>query len=98
MGVPSEGIAAYLAKDAIAAGEEDIEVLEENWDAVRVYRFCHWETVVMSNAEKCRLIWRGIATQEIESVARMLDVRGDEDLLSRVRVITQEAAQVLNED
>jgi hypothetical protein len=103
MGLDQQAIDAYLAKEAAENGDvPDIEVLEENWNAVRVYLLCHWDIQPFFNfgpgggASGFRYL--GIHASEIESVARTLDARCDEDLLGRVRALARESAALLNKD
>lgn len=100
MGLPDDAIEAYLAKDAQEAGSDDIEVLEENWDAVRVYRFCLWDVAPLTQMQQgtgfSRLIHVGIRSEEIRATADGLSVAYNEDLLTRVRILATEAAEVLN--
>jgi hypothetical protein len=96
-GLPQDAIELYLAKEQ---PEHVIEVLEENWDAVRVYRLCQWDTqqafVMSMGGGVSRTRYARIQSTEIESVCRALDVRYDEPLLVKVQILADEAATVLN--
>lgn len=100
MGLPQEAIDAYLQKESIEKHGNDIEVLEENWDAVRVYQFCKPDVqpafVMGAGGGYSRRDYIGIDTREIESVCRSLRLDCDELMLVKVRIMAAEAGQILN--
>ncbi len=68
-------------------GEHDrIDVLEPNWDAVKVFRLCRAQVSFGG--------WAGFPSSEIQIVAQTLSIELTEDLLSRVRVMEGEAARI----
>ncbi len=79
-------------------GEDEIEVLEENWTAVGVYARCQLSVVAVSGMTGGRLVYLGVTAQETEAAARMLKVPRREwpDVLGRVRVMSAAAAEYLN--
>lgn len=97
MGLPDDAIDAYLAQETKQTSHT--EVLEENWDAFRVYRACQWDIVAIGSDLGVNMPrYIGIRAQEVEAVARMFGVAANEDLLGRVHIMVDEASGILNED
>ncbi|MCR6661824.1 MAG: DUF1799 domain-containing protein [Luteimonas sp.] len=72
---------------------EIVEVLEDNWIAVQVFRNCKPEWLTGMHAP----FYAGISSQEIESTARLLGVAtDDQDLIACVRLMEEETKRMHN--
>lgn len=93
-GIPEGQIAEYVAARLKVIGKEkELGVYEENWNSVEVYRRCNWQVQLGGMGGAC---YTGIAAIEIETVARILGIAVDIELLDCVRCIEGAAAKVLN--
>lgn len=59
-----------MLEDERPPAEPTVRVWKENWDSVQVFVRCSWNRVVAGD----RLVSTGIATTEIEAVARLLGI------------------------
>jgi len=89
--MPVDAIEQYIKLHGRTA-EVTQSVLEENWNAVQVYKRCQWNI----EAGMAGLVYTGIDGREIESVARGLRVEFDTDLIDCIRFMEQETAKILN--
>jgi hypothetical protein len=103
MKVADEAIEQMLEQEARARGDvsDEIEVWHENWDAVRVYKMCLWETTthieVGPGVAVSRPRYMGISSNEIIATAQLLRVEANDDLLWRLRTLVHHARPLLNE-
>jgi len=68
----------------------EIEVLDENWDTVQVFRICQPSFITGMHTP----IYAGISAMEMQAACALLHITADADLVAGIRVMSEETARV----
>jgi len=68
----------------------DIEVLEENWKTVVVFRICQPSFITGMHAP----VYMGISALELQAACSLLHIAPDDDLVSGIKIMSEETARV----
>jgi len=81
-----------LSGDTGGTGAEviDIEVLEENWNTVRVFRTCQPSFITGLHAPA----YLGISALELQAACSLLQIALDPDLMAGIKVMAEETARL----
>jgi len=71
-------------------GVIDIEVLEENWNTVAVFRHCQPGFITGLHAP----VYVGISALELQAACALLRIVPDADLIAGIKVMSEETARV----
>jgi len=74
-------------------GVIDIEVLEENWDTVHVFRHCQPSFITGMHAP----VYLGISALELQAACSILHIVPDVDLIAGIKVMAEETARIYSD-
>lgn len=94
MGYTPETVERMRAR--LGRESEAVHVMEDCWDACRVFPLCEWNRVSISGMSQARILVTGIDAREVECVARCIGVEFCEELLWQVRIMEAEARSIKN--
>jgi len=67
-----------------------IEVLDDNWDTVLVFRHCQPSFITGMHAP----VYMGISALELQAACALLQISPDADLIAGIKVMSEETARV----
>jgi len=71
-------------------GVIEIEVLDENWNTVQVFRYCQPSFITGMHAP----VYLGISALELQAACSLLRIAPDDDLISGIKIMCEETARV----
>jgi len=78
------------ATGASQGGVTIIEVLDDNWDTVSVFRHCQPNFITGMHAP----VYLGISALELQAACGLLRITPDDDLVAGIKIMSEETARV----